>query len=142
MQWALDRNDPEQWLEAGGDQTAALIAENDGPFKHHLDRYKYAKRYEGAEEKAHRTEGMKFLQKLDTQLNRTENLFGEKRSFADIAIFPFIRQFRIADMAWFDAQGFSNLQGWLARHMESDLFASVMMKYDVWSPGDDITVFS
>ena len=36
MDWALARNDPEGW-RARIDN--ALIAENDGPFKHHLDRY-------------------------------------------------------------------------------------------------------
>lgn len=44
MRWALAARDPEDWL-AGDD--AALIAANDGPFKHHLDRYKYPSRYPG-----------------------------------------------------------------------------------------------
>ena len=34
MKWALRRNDPEHWLE-GVDPD--LIAQNDGPFKHHLE---------------------------------------------------------------------------------------------------------
>ncbi|HWV12635.1 MAG TPA: glutathione S-transferase N-terminal domain-containing protein, partial [Sphingobium sp.] len=38
MRWALRLHDPEGWLD--GDD-AALIAANDGPFKQHLDRYKY-----------------------------------------------------------------------------------------------------
>jgi glutathione S-transferase len=37
MHWALGRNDPQHWL---ANEDAALIATNDGPFKHHLDRYK------------------------------------------------------------------------------------------------------
>lgn len=41
MRWALGRNDPESWLD--GDDPA-LIEANDGPFKHHLDRYKYPHR--------------------------------------------------------------------------------------------------
>jgi glutathione S-transferase len=38
MRWALAQNDPEGWLQG---EDAALIAANDGPFKHHLDRVKY-----------------------------------------------------------------------------------------------------
>ena len=49
MRWALDRHDPDDWLRAGDDAAAAeieaLLAACDGPFKHHLDRFKYASRY-------------------------------------------------------------------------------------------------
>ena len=55
MLWTLRRNDPEGWLGADDASLAemqALIAQNDGDFKHHLDRTKYAVRYEGAEKAA------------------------------------------------------------------------------------------
>ena len=141
MNWALHQNDPEGWL--GGDPvlTEALIAENDGPFKHHLDRYKYATRYEGADETVHRTEGRKFLERLNTQLADKKNLLGDERSKVDIAIFPFVRQFRIADMDWFDALELNTLKAWLARHMESDLFKGVMKKYALWTPDEEGVVF-
>ena len=42
MRWALERNDPEGWLQR---YDRALIEANDGPFKHHLDRYKYPDRH-------------------------------------------------------------------------------------------------
>ena len=45
MHWALQRADPEGWLAGDGAASAALVAENDGPFKHHLDRFKYPDRY-------------------------------------------------------------------------------------------------
>ena len=48
MPWTLE-NDPEGWLGADDAVLAemlALIAKNDGDFKHHLDRTKYAVRYE------------------------------------------------------------------------------------------------
>ena len=50
MQWALHRNDPAQWLcpeQETADAMFALIVENDGAFKRHLDRYKYPERYKG-----------------------------------------------------------------------------------------------
>src|SRR3546814_20171744 len=50
MHWALGRSDPESWMTP---QDAALIAANDGPFKHHLDRTKYPERY-GCDPAPHR----------------------------------------------------------------------------------------
>jgi len=129
MVWALSQNDPEGWLTRKDD---ALIAENDGPFKHHLDRYKYATRYEGAHAEAHRAAGFEFLQKLDERLAGNDYLHGSKRGFTDIAIIPFVRQFRIADKAWFDTAPIPHVQRWLNGLMESDLFKSVMEKYPLW----------
>ena len=50
MRWALGQGDPEGWLDRADD---ALIAANDGPFKHHLDHYKYPDRHQ-AEREVHR----------------------------------------------------------------------------------------
>lgn len=130
MRWALERNDPEGWLAQ--EDTGGLIEGNDGPFKHHLDRYKYSTRYEGADAEEHREAGFKFLQKLEARLADSEYLYGDRRSFADIAIFPFVRQFRIADPDWFDAAPVPNVQRWLNTLMESELFQSVMKKYPLW----------
>ncbi len=129
MAWALAKNDPEGWLASVNDP---LIAENDGPFKHHLDRYKYSTRYAGADREEHRGEAMTFIEKLETRLKNAPFLSGEARSFADIAIFPFIRQFRIADEAWFDAAPVSNVHTWLRGLIDGDLFQSVMKKYPLW----------
>jgi glutathione S-transferase len=60
MRWALGRNDPEDWLS--GDD-AALIAANDGAFKHHLDRYKYPDRH-GSDASAARSAAMAMLEEL------------------------------------------------------------------------------
>ena len=45
MLWALDRHDPQHWLGDPGanlDNSLSLIAQCDGPFKQHVDAYKYA----------------------------------------------------------------------------------------------------
>lgn len=142
MRWALTKADPENWLspQTGTvDEMMALIAENDGPFKHHLDRYKYSTRYEGADKQSHRDAGEKFLRQLDGQLTKQPFLFGNQRTLADMAIFPFVRQFRIADQPWFDAQDWAALKKWLAAHMESALFTSIMKKYVLWKEtGEEI----
>ena len=141
MRWALGANDPQDWLRADTEAATALIDENDGPFKHHLDRYKYATRYEDANPEAHRSAGEEFLKKLNARLQRADYLFGDAPSLADIAIFPFIRQFRIADPDWFDEAPYPHLQDWLARCLGSSLFQSVMTKYAPWAPGDELTLF-
>lgn len=137
MRWALSQNDPEGWL-AGDD--AALIARNDGPFKHHLDRYKYPTRYEpdGID---HRAEGLAILKDLDARLTDGEQLRGAKRTLADIALFPFIRQFANTDRVWFDAQDLPNLRRWLEGHLASELFAAVMPRFDRWQAGDTPIAF-
>ena len=144
MRHALDTNDPEGWLEpeeGSLDDMLALIATCDGDFKHHLDRYKYATRYEDADFEHHRSEGLAFLKRLDERLSTRDQLFGDRVSLADMAIMPFVRQFANADRDWFDAQDLPSLQRWLTGHLESARFKSVMPKFQQWQPGDEEPVF-
>ena len=130
MRWALARNDPENWL-AGDDREA--IARNDGPFKHHLDRYKYPDRHD-ADPVEHRAAGLALLQELEQRLAPHANLCRETRALTDIAIMPFVRQFAAVDRAWFDAQPVPRVQGWLARHVASPLFDRAMLRLAPWQP--------
>ncbi|MEM8771862.1 MAG: glutathione S-transferase [Pseudomonadota bacterium] len=129
MEWALAHHDPEEWLAR---QDRDLVTACDGDFKHHLDRYKYATRYDGADPVEHREAGMAFLNKLEARLESGPYLCSEDRGHADIAIFPFVRQFRIADPDWFDAAPIPKTRDWLKRLMTSALFKSVMEKYPTW----------
>ena len=129
MRWALSRSDPEGWLER---DDPALVETNDGPFKHHLDRYKYATRYDAVDPAEHRDAALDILRKLDERLSRSAYLCGDTRGFVDIAIFPFIRQFANANRDWFDAQPLPHLQTWLAGLIVSDLFAGIMAKHPQW----------
>ncbi len=138
MLWALSKHDPEAWLhpEQGSMATMqALIAECDGGFKHHLDRYKYAQRYEDTDAQVHRGEGSKFLEKLNAQLGVTSYLCGQRVSLADIAIAPFIRQFANTDRTWFQQQPWPHLQPWLTHFLDSALFHQIMEKYPKWESG-------
>ena len=137
MRWALSQNDPEGWL-AGDD--VALIERNDGPFKHHLDRYKYPNRYEDEPDHGkvdHRAEGLSILKDLEARLTGQSQLCGDTRSLADIALFPFIRQFANTDRTWFDAQDLPKLHVWLEGHLASDLFKAIMPKFTPWKAGDE-----
>lgn len=132
MRWALAQNDPEGWL-VGDDQE--LIAMIDGPFKHHLDRYKYGTRHDSdspERQAIHQAEGLAILRRLDERLTNSAFLCGRRRTMADIATFPFIRQFANTDRDWFNAQDLRALQNWLAGLLASELFAAIMVKREQW----------
>jgi len=142
MTWALEQRDPYDWLrraergEAAGEQRrrmAELVAENDGPFKHHLDRFKYASRYPANDPGAHREAALAILRGWNVRLERFSGggepgwLLGGRSSLADWALLPFVRQFRLADPAGFDgALGIGALQVWLARFEAGSELAEVM----------------
>lgn len=141
MHWALGRNDPQDWLQ-GSAAESELIAEADGPFKDHLDRYKYPTRYENVDALDHRAGGLVFLEKLDNLLQVSGQLMGTKSTLADHAIFPFVRQFANNDRDWFDQLPLPALQQWLGDHLASPLFATTMQKFPQWKSGDVEPVFS
>lgn len=124
MLWALGRNDPEHWL-AG--LNPALIAQNDGQFKHHLDRYKYAPRY-ACDPQPHGAAALAILREWDARIGETGQLCGPAHSMTDMAIMPFVRQFAATDRDWFAAQAVPHIHRWLAEHEASALFARVMEK--------------
>ncbi|WP_417812267.1 glutathione S-transferase [Thalassospira alkalitolerans] len=144
MVWALAEADPQNWLmpESGTlDDMLALIAQNDGPFKYHLDRFKYHTRYEDADPAEHRHEAEKILNRLDGRLAVGTYLFGSRPVLADFAIAPFIRQFANADKDAFNAMPFVHLQRWLDDFLHSHWFEAAMVKYDQWHDGDDPVIF-
>jgi len=132
MRWALARNDPAGWLER---DDALLIAANDGPFKHHLDRYKYPDRY-GSDPAEHRAAGLALLGVLEERLGRNSYLCGDAVVLADAALMPFIRQFAETDRAWFDALPLPHLQAWLSGFLGSPLFAAAMVRRAPWKSSD------
>lgn len=138
MRYALARNDPEGWL-AGDD--AALIAVNDGPFKHHLDRYKYPERH-GSDPQSHRAAALLCLATLEARLARTPHLNGATRTLADIALFPFVRQFAAVEPDWFAEHALPRLKHWLATHIGSDLFERAMVRRPAWREGDPPVLLS
>ncbi|NKB54437.1 MAG: glutathione S-transferase [Rhizobiaceae bacterium] len=150
MLWALNKNDPQNWLspqQGSLEDMLRLIEEIDGDFKHHLDNYKYSARHAGSEEERtahaqeHRSAAIKILAQLDEQLAKAPFLFGSKLSLADVAIAPFVRQFTNTDIDWFNAQPYPHLQAWLREFLAAPLFASIMSKYKPWAPGADTPPF-
>ena len=139
MFWALECNVPEKWLKPQKGtllEMKELIKINDGPFKQSLDRYKYSNRYEtnlpaffiGMKE-------LIFCIFLTIFLNNKKNLFGNRPALADYAIFPFIRQFAVADRDWFDSQPFQYLQNWLVGKLKTKLFSDIIKKINLGKLG-------
>ena len=135
IEWALSSNNIFDG-NIGHDQidlTNNLIELFDSKFKYNLDRYKYATRYENINKDKHKKECLEILINLENLISNEGWILGSKINKLDISILPFIRQFRIADIEWFDKQNkIKGIQKILFNFLDSNLFKEVMYKYDVW----------
>jgi glutathione S-transferase len=130
MDWALGQNDPKGWRQFPQEQlelSKTLIALNDSEFKQILDRYKYHVRFTEPQS-TYRSQAEPYLQRLNQLLQTHQFLLGDRPSVADVAIFPFIRQFAHVDLQWFDNSPNQALVTWLNFYKSSQLFLSVMSK--------------
>ena len=132
MHWALSQDDPDGWLGSNKESSYSLIDENDGPFKQSLDRYKYSSRFPDEDCSDSRNQGEYFLEKLDSRLQQTKYLVSDSLTIADIAIFPFVRQFANVDKNWFYSLSLNHLQIWLTERLESPLFLDIMKKHKLY----------
>lgn len=132
MRWALP--------ESSIDPTLTSII--DGAFKTHLDRYKYASRYDetlkrGDVDLDHRAKAVAALKPIDQRLENAPYLSGESLGPNDMASFPFVRQFAAVEPDWWhETTDIKHLQDWLQRCIESDLFKAVMIKHPLWVTSD------
>jgi len=135
MRWALKHNDPQNWLKidhANASLITSLISENDQQFKTHLDHYKYADRFPEHSPLYYRQQAEPFISSLERRLCSQPFLISESASLADIALFPFIRQFAHVDINWFESAPYPKLRSWLSNWQTSELFLSIMHKYPCW----------
>lgn len=137
MIWALEQHDPRGWLDMP-DAGHNWISRADGPFKHALDRTKYASRYPDEDAETHRQDACDFLAALDAML---DPWIFSKPTLADYAIVPFVRQFAFIDKQWFDAQPWPALHEWLGRFLTSPDFDAIMDKYPQWHPQEPSVFF-
>ena len=131
MLWALqqDTQGAAAQLSEGLDISLQLISLNDLKFKPWLDKYKYFDRYPEASQQDYRDRGCEFLDLLEQRLAQTPWLLGDKPSLADIAIFPFIRQFAAVDPDWFASAPYAALRLWLDNWLTHPAFTACMYKY-------------
>ncbi len=127
MRYALSLQDKDGWLNHL-DASLLLIQTNDTEFKRALDCYKYPERNLQKSQLEYRADGEIFLKQLESLLVKSNFLNGEKMTLADIATFPFIRQFAAVDSTWFESAAYPKLRVWLQHLVSSELFISIMQK--------------
>jgi glutathione S-transferase len=133
MHWALKISDPEGWNMLDENIARTWIEKNDELFKGLLDQYKYPNRYPNINQATVLANAMTLmLEPMESALVSSQYLLGEKMTWVDVAIFPFIRQFMMVDQQRFEALPFPHLQRWLRQQLESELFISVMDKHTIW----------
>lgn len=141
MLWSLRQNDPLNLLSENDSETQSLIRTNDNIFKIHLDHYKYSDRFPEHTKLHYRQKGEEFLNQLNQKLKKQSFLLKNKPTLADIAIFPFIRQFAYVDFKWFENSHYSGLSNWLNYWLDNELFLGVMSKYPQWEEGQEPIIF-
>ncbi|MCW8899834.1 MAG: glutathione S-transferase [Gammaproteobacteria bacterium] len=145
MKWALSKHDPHNWLLADfkkSEETNRLISFNDNEFKQCLDHYKYADRFPEHSKTYYREQAEVFLKMLEENLNQARFLVSDHITLADMAIFPFIRQFVLVDKDWFEYSEYKKIHIWLNNLLDMAIFKEVMNKYPPWHPGNAIQLFN
>lgn len=140
--WALETSDPLSLIpkQDAIDECKALIHDCDYDFKQWLDKYKYADRHPQYPIEHYREEGEKYLARLEARLQCQKYLLAADSSLADIAIMPFVRQFAMVDMKWFEDSQYTALKRWLTHWLQSEDFLAIMKKYPQWQEGQEITL--
>ena len=152
MIWSIKRSNMHELFGDDNNEKSkeifSLIETNDKVFKYHLDRFKYASRFNIEESETHRSEAMKILLSLNKRLkvfsNEGKSLFlvDAKESLADWAIWPFVRQFRIADIKKFDQNHeIKYLRSWLNYFFTHEKYPIVMKKNEPWSKKNEPLFF-
>ncbi len=144
MIWSIERSNMHALFgDNNNDKSTeifSLIETNDKVFKYHLDRFKYASRFNFEELETHQSACMKILLSLNNRLKEFSNkgkplfLVDAKETLADWAIWPFVRQFRIADIKKFDQNNeIQFLRSWLDYFFTHQKYQIVMKKIEPWS---------
>ncbi|WP_243757242.1 glutathione S-transferase [Shewanella algae] len=138
--WALAQADPHSLLPQNPEEenlTSALIATNDRAFKPLLDRYKYFDRYPEFSQQSYFEQALEYLLPLEQRLAEAQGLQEQvmllgRMSAADLAIFPFVRQFAHVDRARFNAAPLPCLTQWLQAWLEHPWFIRAMKPKPLW----------
>ena len=130
MRWALTQNDPEQWLPQNDEEKNGIDSwvERVDAFKPWLDRYKYPDRYEEVNREEVLRECEARLRIFETTLRSAQPLIANRTTLADVATFPFIRQFNNVDREQLARWGMTQLSAWLDVFVNGERFKAIMTK--------------
>lgn len=146
INWCLEQK---FFFEDKLSKSETLYTENtislfDSTFKFHLDRYKYSSRYNDVDESYHRECCFNILKEIEPYINDSNHdwFFTNSINKIDIAILPFIRQFRIANSEWFDNnEEIPKVKKWLSKFLKSTILKNVMINYKVWDEDSPVSLF-
>ena len=153
MIWCIRRSNMHSLIGENDKQKSeeifSLIKTNDKIFKFHLDRFKYASRFNYQDLDKHRDSAMEILISLNNRLKKSflNNgkqgfLVESEETIADWAIWPFVRQFRIADIKKFDEnKDIKYLRNWLNYFLSHKLYPLVMQKNKIWNNQSENIIF-
>lgn len=136
MLWALRQNDPYHWLDNEED-ALTLMAQCDGEFKYHLDRYKYPNRFDNCNTVEHRSKAAEFANIVNSHLQKLTQICYEFNSTTGLyytSYMSFLRQFSNTDKNWFTQQPWPVLQAALADFEASAEFKAIMQTHPQWRP--------
>ena len=140
IEWATSKQDPLNLMPKNQNiyqDDITLIKKIDNEFKFHLDRYKYSSRYEDASGNEHKLKARNILVELNSILENKKWLRGDDPTLSDISILPFVRQYRIADIEWFDEKlDLPNIKKWVHNFIDSSMFIKIMTKNKTWETND------
>ena len=131
MEWARSQNSFDNFLQIDDEELEGvkeIIRINDGRFKDKLDCYKYHSGNSDTQKKSNFNDCLFFIEILERRLKKKNFLFSDKPGYADIAIFPFIRQFANVDLDLFEDTHYSNVIKWLNTLVNCNLFKDIMIK--------------
>jgi len=123
-----------------------IIKENDKEFKFHLDRFKYASRFDEKDKDFHFNESQKIIKKWNFILKQNPKsnfwLVGGNQSIADWCIWPFVRQFKIACESQKIYNNFDDpMISWLNYFQTNNIYKDVMNKYEIWNRYSKVSYF-
>jgi glutathione S-transferase len=140
VKWAVQQNDPLNWLGENNEylrQAEMLVETNDFSFKADLDHYKYADRHPEHTQEYYRLRCEAFIEELSEMLEENDFLLAQSITMADIALFPFVRQFALVDKNWFDQSPYPALQRWLNTMLATPWFREAFKKRVTWKSGSE-----
>ena len=123
-----------------------IIRENDQEFKFHLDRFKYASRFDEKDKDYHFYEAQNIIKNWDLLLKDKPKknfwLVGENETIADWCIWPFVRQFKIAcEHQKIDNHFDDSMIRWLNYFETNNNYKDVMNKYEIWNQSSKVSYF-
>ena len=146
IRWALENSNIKNPLKESinqnfSDENFKIINENDGTFKYNLDRFKYASRYNIKDPSSYQKKAKDILFKWNCRILENSNkdingwLNKKCESILDWSIWPFVRQYLIADPNLFiNHNELEPMQEWLNYFINQSTYNEVMKKHKKWDP--------